>query len=208
MRPILPSLVLIGLLPFAGCVHRAATPAAPATDLSPASPLQLAERTARTRLVQIYVEATALPAQAPVATELIRANAVAVSLRDQLRQRGYDVRSSESAMPGVEAGTPPGELARAVAAGHTPPAFARAVTYLHPNAPRLLLFVHLQEAPAAADSATAARPAITLGAFIADSADGAILWSNRVTARPPATDSQLRLLAVQLLKTIPSIPPA
>ena len=42
------------------------------------------------------------------------ATAVAVSLREQMRQRGYDVRGSESTLPGGENGKAPGELARRI----------------------------------------------------------------------------------------------
>ena len=208
MRPSLPILVLVGLLPFAGCAHRVGTPAAQATARTAVSSPRQIEHTTRTRLVQIYVDAAADSAKAPRATDQAHATAVAVSLREQMRQRGYDVRGSESTLPGGENGKAPGELARAVAAGRTPPAFTRAVTYLHPNAPRLVLFVHLQETPVARDSIGPGRQPIVLGAFIADSADGSILWSNRVSSPPPATDSQLRQLAAQLLKTLPSLPPA
>jgi hypothetical protein len=208
MRPFLPFIVLVGLLPFAGCAHRASTPAAHASARTTIpSPPQTAH-TARTRLVQIYVDASADSAKAPHPADQAHAAAVVVSLREQMRQRGYDVRGSEYTLPGGEQGTAPGELARAVAAGRTPPAFTRAVTYLHPNAPRLVLFVHLQETPVARDNAAPSRQSIVLGAFIADSADGAILWSNRVSSSPPATDSQLRQLAAQLLKTLPALPPA
>lgn len=208
MRPSLPIIVLLGLLPFAGCAHRAGTPAAHASGRTAVSSPEQTAHTARTRLVQIYVDASADSAKATLPNNLTHANAVAVSLCEQMRLRGYDVRGSESAHTPGQPSAAPDELARAVAAGHTPPAFTRAVTYLHPNAPRLVLFVRLQETPAARDSVSSARQSVVLGAFIADSADGAILWSNRVTARPPATDSQLRLLAAQLLKTLPSLPPA
>lgn len=208
MRPFLPFIVLVGLLPFAGCAHRAGTPAAHESARTTIPSPPQTEHTARTRLVQIYVDASTDSAKAPHAADLAHAAAVVVSLREQMRQRGYDVRGSESTLPGGEGVTAPGELARAVAAGRTPPAFTRAVTYLHPNAPRLVLFVHLQETPVARDNAAPSRQSIVLGAFIADSADGAILWSNRVSSSPPATDSQLRQLAAQLLKTLPTLPPA
>lgn len=208
MRPSLRIIVLLGLLPFAGCAHRASAPAAHPSGRTTETPPEQTAHTARTRLVQIYVEASADSAKAPRATDQAHATAVAVSLREQMRQRGYDVRGSESTLPGGENGKAPGELARAVAAGRTPPAFTRAVTYLHPNAPRLVLFVHLQETPVARDSIAPGRQPIVLGAFIADSADGSILWSNRVSSPPPATDSQLRQLAAQLLKTLPTLPPA
>jgi hypothetical protein len=208
MQPSLSILVLVGLLPFAGCAHRASAPTAHASDRTPMAPPLQTEHTTRTRRVQIYVDAASQPAQAPLSTDLAHATAVAVSLCEQMRQRGYDVRASESIQPLGQPDTAPCELARAVAAGHTPPAFTRAVTYLHPNAPRLVLFVHLQESPATSAGAASAKPAIVLGAFIADSVDGSVLWSNRVSTRPPATDSQLRQLAAQLLKTLPALPPA
>lgn len=208
MRPNLPSIALVGLLSLAGCAHRTGTQHQSAAANATTAPHQLAERATHTRMLQIYVEAIVHSQQTPAAPDIRHANAVAISLRDEMHQRGYDVRGSEPSMPANGAGTQPGELARAIGTGVTPPPFARAVTYLHPNAPRLMLFVHVDEAPATASGPNAVRPAITLGAFIADSSDGAILWSNRVTARPPATDTQLRQLATQLLKTVPELPPA
>ena len=205
MRPSLSLLAVLVALSLLGCAHRAGGSGAVANPGRIAAPL-LAEHAARSRLLHIYVDADNVAA-APVSADLTHASTVAVSLRDQMRQRGYDVRGTESALPKGEAGATPGALARAVAAGQPPPASSRSITYLHPNAPQLLLFVHLQESPAAATQADS-KPSVILGAFIADSADGTILWSNRVTARPPATDSQLRLLAVQLLKTLPTLPPA
>lgn len=208
MRPNLPCIALVGLLSLVGCAHRTDTQPLSATSGAIAAPLKLAERATRTRLLQIYVEAVVHPQQATATPDVLHANAVAVSLSDQMRQRGYDVRGSEPSMPANGAGTQPGELAHAIATGVTPPPFARAVTYLHPNAPRLMLFVRVEENPATASGTNAERPVIALGAFIADSSDGAILWANRVTANPPATDTQLRQLATQLLKTLPQLPPA
>ncbi|MFT3829898.1 MAG: hypothetical protein QM691_09370 [Opitutaceae bacterium] len=139
------------------------------------------------------------------AAEFGPANTVAASLRALLRERGFDVRATELILPRGDTGVASGALARAIAAGDSPPEVSRAVTYLHPNAPRLLLFVRLDESTATANAAT---PSFVLGAFIADSADGAILWSNRVASTEPATDAQLRLLATQLLKNLPNLPPA
>ena len=158
-----------------------------------------------TRLVHIYVDAEVGSPLSPAAEDQTRAGTIALSLRDQMRQRGFDVREPEATMPPGEAGLAPRTMVRAVAEGQPPPASSRSITYLHPHAPRLLLFVHLQEDPQLGKGPRA--PSLALGAFIADSSDGTILWSNRITARPPASDHQLRQLAVELLRTLPN-PPA
>lgn len=208
MRPLLAASAALVALALAGCAHRGiqAGVAAGETTASTATPL-LATHAARSRLVHIYVDAGAAAAPSAFATDLTHADTVALALRDQLRQRGYDVRGTDSALPRNEAGTAPGEIARHVAAGRPPPETSRAATYLHPNAPQLLLFVHLQEDPIIGDKSGDAS-AVVLGAFIADSADGAVLWSNRVSAPTPATDTQLRLLATRLIKNLPPLPPA
>jgi hypothetical protein len=164
----------------------------------------LVEHATRSRLVHIYVDSVA-PVQAPpVSPESGHASTVAASLRELLRERGFDVRATEVALPRGEVGVAPGTLAKAVAAGEQLPQVSRAVTYLHPNAPRLVLFARLDEA---AITGTAAPISTVLGAFIADSADGTILWSGRVATTQPITDLQLRQLAAQLLKDLPNLPP-
>jgi hypothetical protein len=208
MRPIHCVLAAFATVFAAGCAHRAnhgghaaGTSAPHAATPGPAAPA------ARSRLMHIYVDAAAPAAAAPFAADLTHADTVARALRDQLRRLGYDVRGTDSALPRHDAGAAPGDIARSVAAGQPPPDTSRAVTYLHPNAPRLLLFVHLQEDQAVGNT-SAAPSSVVLGAFIADSTDGAVLWSNRVSAPPPATDDQLRLLASRLIRTLPSPPPA
>lgn len=128
---------------------------------------------------------------------------IALTLRDQLRARGYDVRAAEptdrteaTSLATAAAIARLGSLAQEVAAGTPPPAFARYATYLHPNAPRLLFF-------AAAHSDTAAnphrKPELQLGAFLADSASGEILWSGRTATRTAGDDQAVRRLAAKLL---------
>lgn len=187
----------------AGCAHRispSATPVAPIT----ATDQRLFEHAARLRLVHIYIDAdTMAPVTLPPA-EFGPANTVAASLRELLRERGFDVRATELVLPRGDTGVASGAVARSIAAGDRPPEISRAVTYLHPNAPRLVLFVRLD---GNASAANLVAPSLVLGAFIADSADGAILWSNRVASTEPATDAELRLLATQLLKNLPNLPP-
>ncbi len=194
-------LALAGLFGATGCSH----PTRPAAGLlPPTSPADrvLLEHATRLRLVHVYIDSATSAPGAPSAADFGPANTVAASLRELLRDRGFDVRATELVLPRGETGVVPGALVRAIAAGERPPSVSRAVTYLHPNAPRLLLFVRLD-----GYNEADALP-VVLGAFIADSADGAILWSNRVAAATPPSDSQLRLLATQLLKSLPCLPPA
>ncbi|HLP00487.1 MAG TPA: hypothetical protein VK163_00575 [Opitutaceae bacterium] len=205
MRASTTAIILLasGLLAVAGCAHRlhpSAIPVAPIT----ASDQLLLDHAARLRLVHIYIDADTMAPVTLPAAEFGPANTVAASLRELLRERGFDVRATELVLPRGDTGIASGALARAIAAGDRPPEVSRAVTYLHPNAPRLVLFVRLD---GNVSPANLAAPSLVLGAFIADSADGAILWSNRVASTEPATDAELRLLATQLLKNLPNLPP-
>lgn len=159
----------------------------------------LQERTAHTRLLYIYVGGD----NAPAAVGTAHVGALALSLRDLLRQKKYDVRGAESVPPTSEGGLLAGRIAQTIATGGAVPAAARPISYLHPNAPRLLLFVHLQENLPSKKSSRG--PVTSVGAFLADSTDGAILWSGRTTTRDPLTDTALRQLANRLLKTLPSV---
>lgn len=143
-----------------------------------------------------------LPSTAPERNRVL-AETIALTLRDQLRTRGYDVRGAgltdraePAAAATVAAVTRLGSLAREIAAGSPPPASARYTTYLHPNAPRLLLFV-------AANTGSARhshrKPELQLGGFLADSSTGEVLWSGRTTARADGNDQALRRLAAKLL---------
>lgn len=93
-----------------------------------------------------------------------------------------------------------------LAAGDPVPANARTLTYLHPNAPRLLFFVCLATPPTP-HTGGHAPDSVVLAAYLADSADGAILWSQRIATRRPISGEQLRLLAMQLLANFPGLPP-
>ena len=206
MRTSLLLLAGCGLLVGTGCTHPSQPPsAAPATAAAPlgaspaaASALVLPAVSA----LHVYVEVgNNGPAAAPLQGN-DHARTVSLSLGELLRKQGYDVRSAEAAAPSSEAGRSAAALATAIAAGQPAPETSRAVTYLRPNAPSLLLFVHLDE------TAAAEKTELVLGAFLADSATGLILWSNRVTLHPPASDATLRLLAARLVENLPVRPPA
>ena len=194
MRPFLPLLVLVVALLLGGCIHSVKPlPPPPATGAA----------VLPQRMLHLYVDCV-LPAESPEVNRAL-ATTIALTLRDQLRLRGYDVRGAESTVRNGAAPSAAGEaiaqlshLAAAVAAGTAPPATDRYATYLHPNAPRLLLFVAL----ALGDSSTPHRPAeLQLGGLLADSATGEIRWSGRLTARSASDEQSVRRLAGQLLRT-------
>ena len=189
------------LLLLAGCVHRTETPTTGAPTPATPNTARFAERATRQRQVAIYVDCPPAAGGAGHSP----AGALALSLRDLLRARGFDVRSAESAAPAGENGSAAGRLAAALAAGDPAPASVRAVSYLHPNAPRLLFFVHLETTSSPPAQAGKVHGAI-LGAFLADSHDGAVLWSGRATGRSTLNDTELRQLAEHLLKTLPPLP--
>ena len=189
------------LLFTAGCSHRTAPAAPGATAPTAPSTTLFVERTAHQRQVAIYVDC---PAKTDGAARA-HAGALALSLRDLLRARGFDVRSAESAVPAGENGSAAGRLATALAAGSPAPERVRAVSYLHPNAPRLLFFVHLENA--ASDPTQAGKmQGPVLGGFLADSTDGAVVWSGRAAGRAALNDTELRQLAERFLKTLPPLP--
>ncbi len=151
--------------------------ATPETAVPPSS-------AARPRLSQVHVNSP----------DRLRAGAFADALRDELRARGFEVRASETAAPSGEGGAAALTLAHAVAEGATPPANARSLAYLHPNAPRLLLLV---------DVVAGAGTTLRVGAVFADTTDGSVLWSFRLEEEPPEDDRQLRRLAGRLLGSLP-----
>ncbi len=130
------------------------------------------------------------------------ANALALTVRDTLRSRGFEVRGAEAVVPATPAATAIGGLARNAASGATLPASARPLSYLHANAPRLLCCIHL-EGTNADEAGGAGGPPLALGGFLADSRDGTILWSARLTLRGDATDTRLREVVAQLLAPLP-----
>jgi len=229
MRPLRFVLVLATGFWLAGCLHRPAGPgpaSAPATQpaaapkpaggTAPAA--RLLERAATLNQVYLYVDATVAAAgtEDPALAanrNLALAEAVAVTLRDQLRSRGFDLRSAEAAAArAVLAGASDQEafselyaLARAVAAGEPAPALARHATHLHPNAPSLLFFAALSGAAAETGIKHPAAPAV-LGGYVADTTSGAVLWSHRVTLAAPADDAHVRQLAVELVRALPHLP--
>lgn len=190
----LPVAALLAATLLAGCAHHSKTATPSAADPSPL----LAERLATTRLLHIYAGSANMPDRN--ASEL--ATALALTLRDTLRSRGFDVRGAETSPPATEGSQGIGELARAAALGGPLPDSARSLSYRHPNAPRLLLCVHLEGEAAPGGAAPAAR--LTLGGFLADSRDGTILWSAHVARHGTAADNRLRELATQLLATLPA----
>ncbi len=137
------------------------------------------------------------------------AETIALTLRDHLRELGYDVRGAEptdraEAASGATGAAVArlGTLAREVASGNPPPASARYATYLHANAPRLLLFV-----AASTTNNSRRQPELQLGGFFADSASGEILWSGRSTARYANDDQAVRRLTAKLLLNLSLQPP-
>lgn len=207
MRTSLLLLAGCGLLVGTGCTQPSPPP--PAAPANAAAPLGATPATASALVLpavsalHVYVEVRHNGAAAAPLEANDHARTVSLSLGELLRKQGYDVRSAEAAAPASEAGRSAAALATAIAAGQPAPETSRAVTYLRPNAPSLLLFVHLDETAAATE-----KTELVLGAFLADSATGTILWSNRVTLRPPASDSTLRLLAARLVENLPARPPA
>jgi hypothetical protein len=195
MRFALPVLLAACLL-TTGCIHRPGETTATAQPAAGSPGAVLQERAGRSRSLNLYVDQAS-----PGGAGLAQAGPLALALRDLLRARGFDVRSAETTPPNGEPGALASQLAAAIAAGEPAPAAARPLSYLQPNAPRLLFFVHLGTA------ADARNGAPTLGAFLADSADGTILWSARATSRSQPTDLQLRQLAERLLKTLPALTP-
>ncbi len=195
MRLALPVLVAACLLTTA-CVHRTGETAATSQPPAESPVAVLLEHAGRSRSLNIYVDQAS-----PNGAGRAQAGSLALALRDLLRARGFEVRGAETSPPSGEGGYLAVRLAAAVAAGEPVPAAARPLSYLQPNAPRLLFFVHLGTAANTKDDAP------VLGAFLADSADGTILWSARATGRSPASDLQLRQLAERLLKTLPSLTP-
>ncbi len=196
VRPTAFGIVLaVGL---AGCAQSVRYASTAEATLGPNLAL-LQERTARAQLLYIYVGNDGARAQGGTA----HAGALALALRDLLRPKGYDVRGAESVPPTSEGGLLAGRIAQTIATGGAAPSSARPISYLHPNGPRLLLFVHLQEN---LPSKTSARARVTAaGAFLVDSTDGAILWSGRTTSRDPITDTELRQLSTRLLRTLPEV---
>ncbi len=195
MRLALPVLLAACLLTTA-CVHRTGETPASAQPAAGSPAAELQERASRSRSLTIYVDQAN-----PGGAGLAQAGHLALALRDLLGARGFDVRAAETTPPNGEGGALACQLATAIAAGEAAPAAARTLSYLQPNAPRLLFFVHLGTA------ADARNGAPVLGAFLADSADGTILWSARATSRSQPTDLQLRQLAERLLKTLPALTP-
>jgi hypothetical protein len=227
MRSLSFILVLAAGFLLAGCLNRparrqpaASTPPAPAAPASKAAasvgPL-LAERAAILHLVYVYVDATvaAVGADEPAAQaarKLALEEAVALTLRDELRNRGYDVRSAEAATARSSNDTSNQEeftelfaLARSVAAGEAPPAVVRRATHLHPNAPPLLCFAALSTALPETGTKRAATP-VVLGGYIVDATTGDVLWSHRVSLAAAMDDLHVRQLAVELARGIPRVP--
>ena len=226
MRSLSFILVLAAGFLLAGCLNQPARmqPAAPAPPApAPASkaaasvgPL-LAERAAILNFVYVYVDATVAaggadePA-AQAARRLALEEAVALTLRDELRNRGYDVRSAEAAAARSCSDTSNQEeftelfaMARSVAVGEAPPAVVRRATHLHPNAPPLLFFAALNAAMPETGTKRAATP-VVLGGYIVDATTGDVLWSHRVSLVAAMDDPHVRQLAVELARAIPRVP--
>jgi hypothetical protein len=194
-------LVLLGAMLVGGCIH-------PAGNRPPPPSAEISSPSAPHRLLHVYAD-SALPAET---TERNRALAetIALTLRDQLRQRGFDVRGAESAIrdgtgpaASVEVVAQLGVLARNITVGNPAPATSRVATYLHPNSPRLLLFVALTPIGTNRSQRT---PELGLGGFLADSATGEILWSGRTSARTADDNQSLRLLADKLVRNLAALP--
>ena len=219
-------LVLAAGFLLAGCLNRPARmkPAAPAQPAQAPAPKTgatvgalLAERAAVLNLVYVYVDATTAAGGADepavqAARRLGLEEAVALTLRDELRNRGYDVRSAEAAAARSCSDTSNQEeftelfaMARSVAAGEAPPAVVRRATHLHPNAPPLLFFAALSAAMPETGAKRAATP-VLLGGFVADATSGAVLWSHRVSLAVAMDDTHVRQLAVELARAIPQVP--
>lgn len=204
MRPNVNLLAFVGALLLGGCLHPTETPR------PPVDPVTANERPdTTTRLLHIYVDC-ALPSDSPERNRAL-AESVALTLRDQLRLRGYDVRGAESIIRHGSAVTPPGEaiaqlchLVRTVAGGTPPPAANRYATYLHPNAPRLLLFASLLPS---ATTASGHEAELRLGGLLADSATGDILWSGRTSSSTNGDDQGVRRLVAKLLVNFDPRPP-
>lgn len=194
------------LLLLAGCAHtpelkQTTEPAPPGGSSAAGGAAAL-----RTRSVQIYVDTT--PSESASATDpgWIRAETFALVLRDRLGDRGFEVRSAEAHPPPGNAGTAAVAITRLIADGSPPPTTTRALAYLHPNAPRLLLMVGIEKSPGPAAMPGRDGP-LLIGALLADTTDGSILWSHRLVENLPTDDRQLRRLADQLLVTLPTPPP-
>jgi len=195
-------LALLGALLLGGCTHptssRPPTPTA-GSILPPTSH----------RLFHVYVDC-ALPTETSERNHAL-AETLALTLRDQLRQHGFDVRGAEAT--GHDGSTPAasqatiaqlGALARAITAGSPAPAASRAATYLHPNAPRLLLFVALVPS---GSTPTRHHPELILGGLLVDSATGEVRWSGRTSARTAGDDQGLRLLTDKLVRSLTALTP-
>lgn len=195
-------LALVGAILLGGCTHPAGHRPPPPADesLPPPTPH---------RLLHVYVDC-ALPAETNEHNRAL-AETLALTLRDQLRQHGFDVRGAESALRAGNAPAAAGEpvaqlgtLAQSITTGSPAPATSRAATYLHPNSPRLLLFVALVPA---GDNATRHPPELILGGLLVDSATGEVRWSGRTSAHPASGDQGLRLLADKLVRSLTALPP-
>lgn len=205
MRPPLLFLGLTGALLLGGCAHNpGATPPPPVGLRLPSAP-----GTAPHRLLHVYVDC-GLRSEGPERNRAL-AETIALTLRDQLRARGYDVRGAEPTARAESASVATaaalarlGSLAQEVAAGTPPPTSARYATYLHPNAPRLLFFVAANTGPAGKPHR---KPGLQLGGFLADSVTGEILWSGRTTVRT-SDDQAVRRLAALLLHGLSLQPPS
>ena len=206
MRPTYPLLVLAGVLLLGGCNH----PSGTATSAGGPSPIAAGAPVAPQRLLHVYVDSALLFENAGSNHSL--AEAVALTLRNELRLRGYDVRAAEAVGAGAPVPSAPGAamvqlgaLAHSIAAGSPPPASTRHATYLHANSPRLLLFVAL-DLGAARNSHQPAE--LRLGAFLANPATGEILWAERVSGRVASNNQGVRRLAGKLLHNLTLVPPS
>jgi hypothetical protein len=195
-------LALLGAILLGGCTHPAGhRPPPPACESLP--------RPASHAPLHVYVDC-ALPTESSEHNRALSAS-LALTLRGQLRQHGFDVRGAESTLRDGNTPSAPGEtisqlmaLAQAIAMGSPAPTSSRAATYLHPNSPRLLLIVCLTPA----DKIASRRPEeLILGGFLVDSATGVVRWSGRASAHTTGDDQGLRLLADKLGHSLSALPP-
>lgn len=200
MRLPVSLLLVAALFAGAGCttVPAGKTAAAPASSAPPDAPATAGASHGR-RAVSVYLE-TGADARPGLGAEL------AGAAQDELRRRGYEIRGVHF----FPAGTPADDTvallfapARALAGGTAPDDTLRAATYLHTNSPRLVFVASLQLAAAPAKSGPPG-PAVTLSAFLCNTATGSVVWSGSATTAGDTLDAaRAPKLAADLLRTAP-----